>query len=120
MIGDDDLVQMYETTKNKSSIFLWCDRKTDSAQQRNCKNPTSQTDAPKSRVLSYMCAYTSQLGLFELHRMLVIATSAASSVLKKGLLTVFPGLYKQKDLSRMKRNQYHLRVFQVSQRLVHY
>ena len=45
-------------------------------------------------------------------------TCAASSALKKGLLTVFPGLYKQKDLSRMKRNQYHLRVFQVSQRLV--
>ena len=52
--------------KNKSSIFLWCDRRTDSAQQRNCKRPASQTDAPKSRVLSYTCAYTSQLGIFEL------------------------------------------------------
>ena len=49
LIGDDDLVQMYETVKNKSSIFLWCDRRTDSAQQRNCKRPTSQTDAPKSK-----------------------------------------------------------------------
>ena len=57
LIGDEDIVQMYETLK-KPNILLWCDRKqpvrTDnnechSSQVDNRKRPSSQVDPPKSK-----------------------------------------------------------------------
>ena len=57
LIGDEDIVQMYETLK-KHNILLWCDRKqpvrTDnherhSSQVDNRKRPSSQVDPPKSK-----------------------------------------------------------------------